>query len=432
MKRENNLLKEAIADAKALHDAMYAEAYETLSESVRPQLSKMIAENLRSYTEGINPSSSGIGSSLTVDDPAPKKPASVANSSSNVPNPGLEIEDVMDETPALREAFGDLEGEEENGATDPTTAPAPAGPTGGAPGLPSAPAPAAPAPVGGVPAAGGPPGGAPDAGLGLDGMAGGGTTPELDLDAIIRELELDIANSEHGTDVGAAPQAMPESFDQVDAGEKVDGAFDGSLKEQAEGVESDGKSPTPVDGVNGGKKVSPGQSVTATGAEKYTTISESWELDEILREMEEDSTPVAETHESLVSENKDLRLAVRERDQVLEFLRTKLQEVNLLNAKLLFTNKLFKGYDLNVNQKIRVVETFERAGTVREVKLVYTTLAESFNGKIGSVSKKNSTTITEGLASKPVGSTAPKSNQTIIAEGTDFRNRLMKLAGINK
>ena len=59
-------------------------------------------------------------------------------------------------------------------------------------------------------------------------------------------------------------------------------------------------------------------------------------------------------------------------------MRSKLNEVNLLNAKLLFSNKLFRAFGLNNNQKLKVVETFDRTKILREVKLVYATLAESF------------------------------------------------------
>ena len=55
----------------------------------------------------------------------------------------------------------------------------------------------------------------------------------------------------------------------------------------------------------------------------------------------------------------------------------KINEVNLLNGKLLFTNKLFKAYSLSEGQKLKVIETFDRAKNIREVKLVYSTLAES-------------------------------------------------------
>ena len=109
-------------------------------------------------------------------------------------------------------------------------------------------------------------------------------------------------------------------------------------------------------------------------------------------------------------------------------MRAELNEINLLNAKLLFTNKLFKSYDLDNAGKLRVVEMFDRTKNIREIKLVYATLQESF--KNGKVSKKVKP-ITEGMASKPISSTKSAKSKTIVNEGSDFADRLKKLAGIN-
>jgi outer membrane lipopolysaccharide assembly protein LptE/RlpB len=106
-----------------------------------------------------------------------------------------------------------------------------------------------------------------------------------------------------------------------------------------------------------------------------------------------------------------------------------INEVNLLNAKLLFTNKLFRSYDLTNEQKMKVVETLDRTGNVREVKLVFSTLAESFKFN-GTVKKQKSSKINESFASKPVASTAPK--KEVIAESTNtMADRFKKLANIN-
>ena len=104
-----------------------------------------------------------------------------------------------------------------------------------------------------------------------------------------------------------------------------------------------------------------------------------------------------------------------------------MNEVNLLNAKLLFTNKLFRSFGLTNDQKMKVVENFDRAHNLREVKLVYSTLAESFGTKTTKTEIKES----KGSASKPVASTkSEKQEQEVIAEGSEMRDRFKKLAGI--
>ena len=102
-------------------------------------------------------------------------------------------------------------------------------------------------------------------------------------------------------------------------------------------------------------------------------------------------------------------------------------EVNILNAKLLFTNKLFKEFALDNGQKLRVVETFDRAQTTREIKLVYSTLAESFGDGNKIVRKPK---ITESASTKS-GSTKPsKGSRKVITEEAQVANRFRKLAGL--
>jgi len=104
-------------------------------------------------------------------------------------------------------------------------------------------------------------------------------------------------------------------------------------------------------------------------------------------------------------------------------LKNTINEVNLLNAKLLYTNKLFRTFDLNENQKVKVLENFDRTSSVREVKLVFSTLAENLN-----VAKKKRTVVKEGYASKATKSSAPK--KQIISEGNEMAARWKKLAGL--
>jgi len=154
-------------------------------------------------------------------------------------------------------------------------------------------------------------------------------------------------------------------------------------------------------------------------------------IEEIIRALREeddddddDDAPVTEGEdedEDPVAEGEDSE-ELKEAYKVIRFMKSKLNEVNLLNAKLLFSNKLFRNYALNESQKMKVIENFDRAATIREVKLVYSTLCESF----GSVVKKKQ--IKESYASKPTRSTAPK--KEILSEGNALAARWKKLANL--
>ena len=90
---------------------------------------------------------------------------------------------------------------------------------------------------------------------------------------------------------------------------------------------------------------------------------------------------------------------------------------------------MFKSYSLDNNQKLKVVETFDRAQTTREIKLVYSTLAEQFGDNTSIVTKKS---ISES-ASSAVSSTKPsKESRKVITEETKVANRFRKLAGLIK
>ena len=86
-------------------------------------------------------------------------------------------------------------------------------------------------------------------------------------------------------------------------------------------------------------------------------------------------------------------------NEELKELRTDLQETNLLNAKLLYTNKIFRAKNLKEAQKVKVLEAFDKASNVKEVKLIFETLNE------GMVANAPRTMVKESLgsASKPAG-----------------------------
>ncbi len=103
-------------------------------------------------------------------------------------------------------------------------------------------------------------------------------------------------------------------------------------------------------------------------------------------------------------------------------LRAELHEVNLLNAKLLYTNKIFRAKNLKESQKVKVLEAFDKASNVKEVKLVFETLTEEV--------KETKTVVKENLgrASKASGMIAE--NKAPIVDVNPQVARWQRLAGI--
>ena len=212
------------------------------------------------------------------------------------------------------------------------------------------------------------------------------------LEAIIRELEAAMDGEEEGSE-----EEVPAD-DTAIAEDLADGSEAGTDK---------GETPKVV--------------VTNEGEEED---SETIDLEEILREMENDMKgDDAEEKDSATAQD------LQEAYKTIKSLQRTINEVNLLNAKLLFANKLFRAHNMTNEQKVKVIETLDRTKSVREVKLVYSTLAENFKYTPSNKIAKKS--IAEGIASKVVKSTQP-AKKAVIAENTQFSDRFKKLAGIIK
>jgi hypothetical protein len=368
----SKLLKEAIADAKAVRETAIANAKIALEEAFTPRLQSILSKKLQAEMEGEeeeadvnedNQASSEIGGGDN------KQPADKVNSaqtdlsgiSKQSGEPGSEVEDY-DKVKDLSEGEDEFGAEEEIPAEEPVAAEGEE---------------------------------APEFGDDED----DDDDDELDLESIIRELEAQIAGEE-GDEYHEEEPAV-------------------------EGEEAPVEEPVAAE---------PAVEAEEVPTEEPAHDEEEIDLDEILREMGygDDEEKVEEAEEPKHDEEKEkLQAELAEAISTIKSLKGTINEVNLLNAKLLYANKLFRSYNLTNEQKVKVVENLDRTSSVREVKLVYATLAESmkFTGTERKVAAKK--TMTEGFASKSQATTAPK--KEIIAESTnELANRFKQLAGIVK
>lgn len=278
------------------------------------------------------------------------------------------------------------------------------------------------------------------------------TVTNEDLDEIIRELE---------AEAGAAPMDDMPPAPGGDAGglppggEEVPG--EETPEEQSQEIKSGdtvviSKVEAPAGGPPPGGDVPPigGPEDSAPPTEEPAPMEEEEiDLNELLASLNEEAKEENEDGEkedekeekcdesaALKTELTEVTSQRNEAYKTVEFLQKQLNEINLLNAKLLYTNKLFKEFGMNRDQKTKVVEAFDLTKCVREVKMTYANWCESLN--LGGNLKKRAltqspvgqvTTITEGAASKPVASTKP--SREVITEGVNqMAQRFQKLAGI--
>lgn len=218
---------------------------------------------------------------------------------------------------------------------------------------------------------------------------------DLNLEAIIRELEEDLED----------PMSEPDAAEMSQLGEDYM-------------YEEDGDEMMPT-----------------TNLEEEDNIEDI--IEAILRETEvvDDATPsdLMQTEEGEMIEEMEAEIEKKDKEleeayRTVKRLQSVINEVNLLNAKLLYTNKLFRNFELTEAQKMKVIENFDRAGNTRETKLVFTTLAESFKRP---ATKKRVVKESYSAASKPVTTTAPSVETTqVLSEGFELANRWKKLAGL--
>ncbi|MGY8918433.1 MAG: hypothetical protein ACKVJ6_09170 [Flavobacteriales bacterium] len=214
-----------------------------------------------------------------------------------------------------------------------------------------------------------------------------------------------------------------------------------------------GEEELPVDDMDGGDIEGMGDEPSLEDPALDGAEEEEIDLDELLRELEaETSEEVAEAkhddkdesveeakneschkcgevHEgSCGKKHEAVEADLNEALETIEILKKDLNEVNLLNSKLLYVNKIFKSNDLSESQKVNIIAAFDKAESVKEVKLVFETVSDSVISR-----KESNKTIKEsktklGMASKAGGITAAKPE--VISEVSDTVRRMQKLAGI--
>ena len=429
----SKLLKEAIADAKAVKETALANAKLALEEAFTPRLQSILSQKMRAEAEAEDMdaekvdeelSSDGIGSKTDVGYPETpgamptldadtdlsvgvtkdggkpeqagtdyKKVADISEEENPFGDDQMAGDDKDAEIAELKARLAELEGEDSE-ESDPNAMPD---------------------------ASIGADNNDPFAGMGgeADGEYMGGEEDEeseddMDLEAIIRELEAQLDGGDDSEE--EAGEEMPA--------EDPNAAQIAELKRQLaelEGEDAEEEMPAATEGKKSVKK------------ENYTDGAEAGtdkdgekviDLEEILREMEADMTDDASADDS------EKEAELNEAYNTIKSLQKTINEVNLLNAKLLFANKLFRAHNMTNEQKVKVIETLDRTNSVREVKLVYSTLAENFKYSVSNKSTKKS--ISEGIASKVTKSTKPAVSKQVIAESTNFSDRFKKLAGIIK
>lgn len=424
-KIKDRLLKEAIADAKAVRETALANAKLAITEAFTPKLQSMLSTKLRNEMEGDFDKNAdedlptGLDDTNKVLDPTVAKEAKDVTGDAGKdtekgkggdvgPESGGQGLEKQGNSSLKLTEVGDEEEFPENSDEVPEVgaevgAEVPGEDVGGE------------APVDTVP---------PD--NGDVSSPEGEEFPEeedadVELEAIIKELEAEeepeITEPIIGDEEEEEKLAPSEAKDvTADAGQDSEKGLAGDIGPES-GSETAIEATPPANAVAGGDL-----------PDDELEINLESLIKEIEAEMgDEEEEKKVQALDGLRNENTVLRKSLKEHRDVVIYLRQRLNEINLLNSKLLYSNRLFRDNSLNESQKLRIIESIDRANTVREVKLVYATLAEA-------IKTKSTVKLTESVKPKKSASDVVKSSKpaTVLTEGNILAARFKELAGVKK
>ena len=152
-------------------------------------------------------------------------------------------------------------------------------------------------------------------------------------------------------------------------------------------------------------------------------IAKAREMEEELKEKEKALEELSLDEAKLRATNKKLSEQNKKFKQMLVQAKDKLNEVNLSNARLFYTNRVLTSVSLNERQKTNIVESISNADTVEEAKTIFETLQSA----VGSTSnKKAPKSLSEAVERK--SSILPRRQEN---KSHSFSDRMKILAGIN-
>ena len=141
-------------------------------------------------------------------------------------------------------------------------------------------------------------------------------------------------------------------------------------------------------------------------------------------EVAEELEALKKAQEELVFENKKLKQNLSNYQQVVESLKENVQDVNLSNARLLYTNRTLRNTSLNERQKERIVEAISKAGSVEEAKTIHETLQST----VASTPARGPQSLSEAITRPTSVIRASRKEEPKV---DPFTARMRKLAGIN-
>ena len=143
-----------------------------------------------------------------------------------------------------------------------------------------------------------------------------------------------------------------------------------------------------------------------------------------LDENKDEDENVNESLNEIKIENENLKEQLNNIEQAFNEMKENLYEVNLSNARLLYTNRVLRNSSLNERQKDKIVEAISGAGSVTEAKTIYETLQSTVEAK----PKRSPQSLSEAIGNKR--SSVIRATRQESTNSDPFQERMKRLAGI--
>lgn len=413
----SNLLNEAIVDAKALRESALKNAetivIEKYSEEVKDTLQKLLEQE------------DDLGLAL----PGEEEPAAAAGADPLAVDPLAAEEPALDAAPAEEEPLGAEAAPEEDGLADEDI-----------------------------------PLGATDDFANLDGQnlgdfAGEGEGQQLtiDLGALQESIEALKKSIDEDEEVDLSEfinEEEDEELNEEDAVEAADETIEAAEEELAEEMDDDGEDDvedkaaeaaagSALDGIMSAmsedvdaddlvekimEKLTVDMGADLAGWAGRSQEDKKYQMEKEMAhrrstDVEEEMKDLKKAQEELVFENNQLTEKLSDYEAVISELKEGLQDTNLSNARLLYTNRVLRNTSLNERQKDKIAEAISNAGSVTEAKTIYDTLQSTVEAK----PMKSPQSLSEAIGRR---NTVLRATRQEAPASDPFQDRMKRLAGI--
>ena len=240
------------------------------------------------------------------------------------------------------------------------------------------------------------------------------------------------------TDISAPEDNL---FDTQESGDEDDEDDEGSSSAEAETASASGIAATDaaqkgleekfdIDSLTDAiaEKLTVDMGATLKGWAGRSSEDMKWEMEKEIAhrrstDLQDDLQTLKKAQEELVFENNQLNERNTQYKQAVQELKEGLQDVNLSNARLLYTNRILRNTSLNERQKDKIVEAISNAGSAQEARTIF----EALQSTVEATPQRSPQSLSEVISRR---SSTIRASRKEAPLSDPLQDRMKRLAGI--